>query len=42
MLVLSIYVSISIYTIFLDSAYKQSYTIFAFLSLTYFTLYDSL
>ena len=32
----------TIYTIFLDSAYKQSYTIFAFLSLTYFTLYDSL
>ena len=29
-------------TIFLDSTYMRYYTIFAFLFLTYFTLYDSL
>ena len=28
--------------IFIDSTYKQYYTIFAFLFLTYFTLYDNL
>ena len=31
-----------IYTIFLDSTYLRYYTIFAFLFLTYFTLYDTL
>ena len=31
-----------IYTIFLDSTYVRYYTIFAFLFLTYFTLYDTL
>ena len=31
-----------VYTIFLDSTYMHYYTIFAFLFLTYFTLYDTL
>ena len=31
-----------LYQFFLDSPYKQYYTIFVFLCLTYFTLYDHL